>query len=244
MFGKVNLEEELKALREKESEAMQESIMDSVHQLLQRDDKLDDTIRNMLCCRKNQDPDLVDESLLNEERIFTTSQIRKICVDYRLRFLDSKHFRDEIPYKAISKIKQLEKDTGVLPTKFKIVAPATLFELIDRDKDPLLFWDIGNGKYYLVHKWGKDINAFRKFLVYPFRTFKSITVTIFTVNFVIAMAIPTEMIDSGSTFWSSFPLRMVFFFYILIATCAMTTLVMFAKVKNLNDMDWDNKYFK
>lgn len=244
MFGKINLEEELKALRDNESEAMQKTIMDSVHQLLERDDKLDDVVREMLCCRKNQEPDIVDESLLNEEQIFTLSQIRKICVDYRLRFLDSKYFRDELPYEAISKIKQLHKDTGVLPTKFKIVAPATLFELIDRDKDPLLFWDLGNNKYYLIHKWGRDISAFRKILVYPFRNFKNITITIFAVNFLIAMAIPTDVIDSGSTFWSSFPLRMVFFFYILIATCALTTLVMFMKVKNLNDMDWDNRYFR
>ena len=50
-----------------------------------------------------------DFDQLKTERIFHLDQIRKVCIDYRLRFLDIKYFKGNIPFEAIQKITLLEK---------------------------------------------------------------------------------------------------------------------------------------
>jgi len=47
---------------------------------------------------------------LNNENIFHINTIKSTCIDYRLRFLDIKYFKGEIPLEAIEKIKQMEID--------------------------------------------------------------------------------------------------------------------------------------
>ena len=51
-----------------------------------------------------------DFDRLETNRIFHLSQIRKVCIDYRLRFLDLKYFKGNVPAEGIEKITQLEKD--------------------------------------------------------------------------------------------------------------------------------------
>lgn len=62
---------------------------------------------------------------------------------------------------------------GATPrAKFCIAAPATSFKLQDRPIDPLLFCELGDGQFYLVHKWGNDLSVFRrahKFLTVGYR---------------------------------------------------------------------------
>ena len=59
--------------------------------------------------------------LLETNNIFHVSQIKTICIDYRLRFLDSELFKNEIPAEAISKIRDLEKNHVTKLEGFKIV---------------------------------------------------------------------------------------------------------------------------
>lgn len=51
---------------------------------------------------------------------------------------------------------------GTPRAKFCIAAPATSFELQDRPIDPLLFCELGDGQFYLVHKWGNDLSVWRR----------------------------------------------------------------------------------
>ena len=50
-----------------------------------------------------------------------------------------------------------------LDIKIKMMAPSKLFELENYD-DPLMFVNLGNNYYYLIHKWGNDMSFFRKIL--------------------------------------------------------------------------------
>jgi hypothetical protein len=43
-----------------------------------------------------------------------------------------------------------------------IVAPHSSFKLEERPKDPLFFYKINDEYYYLIHKWGNDLNIFRR----------------------------------------------------------------------------------
>lgn len=45
-----------------------------------------------------------------------------------------------------------------------IMAPASSFKLQERPKDPLFFYKINEEYYYLIHKWGNDLNIFRRLL--------------------------------------------------------------------------------
>ena len=47
--------------------------------------------------------------LLETKNIYHINCIKSICIDYRLRFLDTKYFKNEFPLEAIQKIKYLEK---------------------------------------------------------------------------------------------------------------------------------------
>ena len=45
-----------------------------------------------------------DLDLLNKQKIFHLDHIKKICIDYRLRFLDIKYFKNDLPNDAIKEI--------------------------------------------------------------------------------------------------------------------------------------------
>ena len=83
-------------------------------------------------------------------------QIREVCIQYRLRFLDIKYFKNDLPESAHQAIQDIETNHGTVLADFKVMAPSVLFRL-ERKDDPLLFVPMGNNYYYLVHKWGNDI---------------------------------------------------------------------------------------
>ena len=98
---------------------------------------------------------------LERDRIFHVQDIKKTCIDYRLRFLDSRYFKNKIPQAAFDEINRLNSLHNTRLGGYKIMAPSKLFKLKDYD-DPLLFAPIGNGYYYLIHKWGKRPSPLQK----------------------------------------------------------------------------------
>ena len=102
--------------------------------------------------RSNQNYNQFDFDQLETNRIFHRDAIKKICIDYRLRFLNLSYFKSDVPVEAIERIKALEKSHKTEVKHMKIVAPSKLFRLKNAD-DPLLFVPIGNDYYYLIHKW-------------------------------------------------------------------------------------------
>src|SRR5210317_754787 len=106
--------------------------------------------------------------LLDTSRIYHLDQIRNICIDYRLRFLDLSYFRPQMPQEAKNAIAELEGSHNTHLDGMKILAPSRLFKLEDKD-DPLLFVPMGNNYFYLIHKWGNDLHPLRKWLVWPFK---------------------------------------------------------------------------
>lgn len=184
----------------------------------------------------------LDLQKLDPKRIYGVDEIKKVCVDYRLRFLDAKYFKGEIPYEAIAKVKRLQKDQNQEITGFKIIAPAPMFRLQEKDKDPLLFVNLGNGLYYLIHKWGGEISAWRKALVYPFRSFESLFKSIVALAFIIAMSVPSEVM-MGPKDTTSMHIRVIFFFYLFLAFSGLTALYGFSRMKNFSVALWKSKYF-
>lgn len=174
---------------------------------------------------------------LASEKIFHIEEIKKICIDYRLRFLDSKLFKGAIPEEAISKVRLLEKEHQTELTDFKILAPSKMFKLKDKD-DPMLFVRIGNGYFYLIHKWGTDLHPLRKLLMWPFKNIVYLTLFILLLSYFLTLMIPGGLF-SKSTSVGKFALL---FFFMFKSIAAVVIFYGFAKGKNFNNAIWNSRY--
>ena len=56
-----------------------------------------------------QSPNNFDFDKLESHKIFHLDQIKQVCINYRLRFLDLIYFKGNIPKEGVEKITQLEK---------------------------------------------------------------------------------------------------------------------------------------
>jgi len=208
-----------------------DSIMDEVQGILEQEEKQDRKIADAIA---GDDSNLqIDESKLAEEHIFTIDQIEKLCIKYRLRFLDSKHFKGEIPYEAIHKVKALEKELQTDLKGFKIIAPKELFRLTDKDSDPILMLPLKNNRYYFIHKWGGEISALRALLAFPMRNFMSMFWFLAAVAVLFSWVVPTPS-------WDVFIFLVVHSF---IAICGMACMLIFTMRENFSNAEWNSKYF-
>jgi len=237
MLGRTNIEQKLQQTRNKS--ISESDILDQVRSILAEDDlKEDAIIARMKSPQKATPRNSFDFDLLDANHIYHVDQIRDICVDYRLRFLDTRYFKNEIPQEALNKIKQLEKDHNTTLRGFKIVAPSKMFKLENAD-DPLLFAPIGNGYFYLIHKWGNDLNAFRKLWAWPFKSFENLIVCTVLVSLLAAYAVPNGIFSkdtSGVQF-------VLIFFFTFKSIASMVLYYSFAAGKNFNTAIWNSKYF-
>lgn len=176
---------------------------------------------------------------LDSEAVFHISHIERICVTYRLRFLDTKYFKGTYPDAVVKKIQYLEKIHETLLDGFKIIAPSKLFRL-DKADDPLLFAPIGNGYYYLIHKWGTDLHPLRKIKYWSIKNVENLGITIFVAS--LLLTILTKDIILGDHYHTGH-FFMLFLFYIK-GVLGMLFLVGASSGKNFSQYSWLSKYDK
>lgn len=117
---------------------------------------------------------------LDLSRVFSSDEIKDLCFTYKLRCLNIDKYRGNVDPMLPSKINEFQKmyessgtNRRMNHSSFIIVAPKESFELKEHPVDPLLFYPIGDGFYYLVHKWGNDISIARWFKGLKFRSYWS-----------------------------------------------------------------------
>ena len=225
-------------LKERNRAVTEDALMADVRALLDRDEKQREAIRQRLEREDTLSQNHFVFDLLETDRIFHLSHIKKICVDYRLRFLDSHLFRGGVPEEAVSKIKQLEKEHDTQLSGFRIAAPSKLFHLRNYD-DPLLFAPIGNGYYYLVHKWGNDMSAWRKWQVLPVKNFGNFLVLMIAVSILFSL-FALKFLFTG-THTNQFLL--LTFLFTFKSVCGIALYYCFWKGKNFNNAIWDSEYY-
>lgn len=240
MMKGLNLEKVLEREKRHSEKKKEDEVLAGFRQLLKDDDAQDELVLVNIFGSGGSIARLKARSL-DPGRIYSLQQIRKICINYRLRFLDSVHYKGEIPYEAISHIKSLQRNQDIELKDFKIVAPAHMFNLRYKDKDPLLFVPLGNDRFYLVHKWGSDLHPLRRLLVFPFRNFPSLLTCVLLLAFIIMISLPDAvyMVPEGH---SSLGVRGIFFFYLFFAFSGLTALYGFSRMKNFNSVLWNSKY--
>ena len=59
---------------------------------------------------------------INSDRIFHISDIKKICIDYRLRFLDFELFKGKVPDEAYKNLKSFYSDHKKIKREIKMLS--------------------------------------------------------------------------------------------------------------------------
>ncbi len=236
MLSKTNIELKLEQLRNKR--IPEEAILDEVAQIFSENDIKRNTIKETLKKENSTKHNSFNFDKLESYRIYHISDIQKLCVDYRLRFLDSRFFKGTIPEEAISKIRQLENEHDTSLKNFKIIAPAKLLKLENAD-DPLLFAAMGNDYFYLIHKWGNDLHPLRKALMWPYKTIENLVLTVFFISLVLTAITPIHLFSTGPTTQEYLLLFLFMFKWI----GGMVLFYGFAKGKNFNTAIWNSKYY-
>ncbi|AWX46333.1 hypothetical protein HME9304_03366 [Flagellimonas maritima] len=236
IFKNTDIERELHLIKKKSNKELQ--VLKEVQRILEKDNAKDSTIKENLKTKKKIHNNDFDFNLLETDRIYHLDQIKDICINYRLRFLDSRYFKGKIPQSAITKIKELESVHDLEIKGFKIMAPSKLFKLEDKD-DPLLFAPIGNGYFYLIHKWGNDLHPFRKLLVWPFKSIVNLSLFVFLISYFATLIIPEGLFskeNSTAEFW-------IIYFFMFKCIASVVIFYGFALGKNFNPAIWNSKYF-
>lgn len=189
MFGLINLEEEL-IKENKENPGYQNLLADEARKIL-ADNSKDDLkiLKDMGISENFEEGSEINfiKSSLDHSRIFTEDQIKNVCIKYNLRFLPIGMYKGTIDSVLPQKIKEFETLIEATPTKYDvfnyktnigitykrsgyfICAPKESFKLEEKPVDPLLFYPLSNGLYYLNHKWGTDISFTRLITSFPKR---------------------------------------------------------------------------
>tara|TARA_R110002020_G_scaffold327612_2_gene543545 strand:+ start:485 stop:1207 length:723 start_codon:yes stop_codon:yes gene_type:complete len=228
-----------KLLRERQRRLGEVEILKQVAQILQNDTNHEERILETLNLPNNGNTNNFDVDLLESERIFHKDEIKKICINYRLRFLDTKYFKGPFPQETINKIKQVERQHEISLKGFKIIAPSKMFVLRKAD-DPLLFAPISNDYYYLVDKWGKDLHPLRKWMMWPFKSFENLVFTVLLSSIVATMLVPDGLFTKKQTLSQD----IMVFFFIFKSIAAIVIFYGFALGKNFNTAIWQSKFDK
>ncbi len=235
LVNTTNLEVALRLERKKSKS--ENTILDDVKDFLLENEQERNLVKNQLKSESSTKSNQFEFDLLETDEIFHISTIKNVCIDYRLRFLESHFFKNTIPEEAISKITNLEKSHNTKLNGFMIVAPSKAFNLVSYD-DPLLFAPIGNNYYYLIHKWGNDMTPFRKIMVRPVRNLYTFFIASIVISALFTLAVPSNNLSK------SVPLAPVIIFLFTFKSIVAVFLYYFFLVgKNFNEEIWNRKYY-
>jgi hypothetical protein len=235
LINRRNLEKEL--LSERKSAQSNEDFMALVHEIFETNSQHRQEIDANLASKSSTNDNKFELDLLETDKIFHIDQIKKICIDYRFRFLGSHLFKSEIPEEARTKIKDFELAHDTKLSGFKIAAPSKLFHLKNYD-DPLLFVPLGNDYYYLIHKWGNDVNAFRKISMRPLKNLGSFTFALIVLSLLITAITPDNILGKSNGFF-----QMIVFLFTLKSLMGLALYYAFWQGKNFNEQIWNQEYY-
>lgn len=222
----------------RDQQIAQEDLLEQVRTVLQVEQEKEARILERLQEGSSGVGNSLNTDLLDYSRIFHTSHIKAICIRYRLRFLDTKYFKADLPEQALLEIKKLEKLHETTLRGFRIIAPSKHFKLENAD-DPILLAPLGNGYYYLIHKWGNELHPLRKLLMWPLRNAENLVMFTFLFSFVLTFVI-RELFFFRYQATSEFIMLYMFTFK------AMAGFIIFYGIalgKNFSAAIWRSKYY-
>lgn len=237
LLKRTNIHDKL--LRERNKNVEEKDILAQVHQIFKDDRLRENDILNTLTGKVEAGYNEFNFDLLETDRIFHIEQIKDICITYRLRFLDTKYFKGKYPQQALDNIKYLENKHNTELDGYKIIAPSKMF-VLEKADDPLLFAPMGNGYYYLIHKWGNDLNPFRKQWAWFFKSIENLIVGTILISLIATLLTPDGLFTKNQNFGQD----IMVFFFMFKSIGAVVLFYAFALGKNFNKSIWNSKYDK
>lgn len=239
MFPSVDLEKQL--IKEKKN--INSNVLDIASNILLSDLNQEQKIKKNL----EKSNGIGTNSIMNLDinKVFSIKEIKKVAINYRLRFLPSKYAKKIIPKEAIFKIKKLEKENNIEIKEFYILAPSEAFDLEDVNKDPLLFIPLENNKYLLVHKWGNDLSWLKKIFAFPLRNIETMLFSIGIFSLLITLVTPTWLIlNSAEIDMGYFGYhRAAWLVYSYILILSITTFICFSQGIYPSTYQWNKKTY-
>lgn len=244
LFDGVNLQDELD---KEEKGATEASLINAVNEILVDSVKRDRQLVDRLYGNSISSNSSHSISIPDTDRVYSEETIQAVCTKFRLRFLGTKLFKGEIPYEALQKIRNFESEHGTEASAFKIMAPANRFRLKDSTSDPLLFADLGNGSYHLLHQWGNDLAWYKKLTFFPLRNMYTLAITALLIGFFLALLVPAKSLLSDSIGTISIA-RIVYFkffaSFILAGLVFVTGLIIgIVSIRDFSENVWNSRFF-
>jgi len=231
---RINLKQELLVARKLDSEA---AVLQAVSAILAEHEARRGVVLDALHGGNSDDSNHFNIDLLESDRIFSIETIRKVCIDYRLRFLESSRFKNGFPEEALIQIRLLEELHQTRLGHFMIMAPTNAFRLDNYD-DPLLFVPLGNDYYYLVHQWGNEINAWRKWKVLPVRNLGWFTVFCLLISLAVTLIVPVNQLGEKVPMAS-----LIIFLFLFKSVFAVAMYGFFMRGRSFSSTMWNSRFY-
>ncbi len=244
IFGPVNIREEL--IRERElHERKEHLLLSEALGLLKRGAKRDKEVLDRLKTPNYETSQPLSLLKYDASRLFSVEDIHEICTRYRLRFLESSSFKNDFPQDVLIEINLFEKENDLQIEKFRMIAPPDMFRLEDRcKKDPLLFAQVNEETFYLIHQWGTDLAWYRRLLVWPLQNIYSFAYTLLALSVVLASIAPIDwLIRNETNAEQIIYYRIAFFIHTLIFLVGFGLFLGLTFRKNFSVNEWDNPCF-
>jgi hypothetical protein len=177
----------------------QQQLVQEVADILGDEQKKDDVLSAVVLSSHGEHVNRI--ARLDPDRVFSEKDLRRICVIYRLRFLDAGCFKGKLPPKALYELRRLDARSKDPLKGFKILAPAVRFRRSGSAADPMLFVSVGPSLYYLVYKWGKNLSPWRALSVWPLRSAWNLGATVLLLAVLISLFLPNQLVGYTGTAW-------------------------------------------
>jgi hypothetical protein len=237
MLKSINIEQSLQ--QEKSKNSTEDMLLEEANRILLKN-RLNE--KNILDNLKfyNSSFEFLDDDEVDARNLFTPQQIKKICIKYRLRFLPSQHYSGDIPYEALLKIKNLNKEFRKEIKHFKILSADSFFTDSNSNQQSLLFAQTLQGNYYLLHTWGLSYNRSRLIKYFPARSFETLLSIFLFLSVVETALLPNSLLstDIHAGYFSMY--RVAALFHLLILQCGLGVLYLMAAHFTFSANNWDS----
>jgi len=219
----------------------QQQVLQEVQDVLDAEQKKDDVLSAVVLSSQGDHVNRIER--LDPYRVFSEEDIRRLCVAYRLRFLDAGRFKGPLPPRALYELRRLELRSAAPLKGFKVMAPASRFKRCGSDTDPFLFVAVGPQHYYLVHRWGSHASPWRAMLAWPWRGPVELGTTVLLLALIAAGAMPNRILgaDPEGSWWGAH--RLLAVLWTTVAFVSITVFTWFAFFGKFSRQAWRDHRF-
>ena len=237
MLEAINIKKQL--IKARNNSLKEQDVLAWVKTVFEELDSERNHIKNSLKNANESLSNTFNINAIDPQSVFHINEIKKICVNYRLRFLSTSLFKGDYPEEALSEIRHLEKVHNTQLKGFKIMAPSRLFKLKETD-DPLLFAPLGNGYYYLIHQWGNDLHPLRKLKFWPVKNIENMCISVFLLSLLCTLL--TQSIFFREHVSVVYGIMLFMFYLKGLISCVLFLGI--ASGKNFSEYSWKSPYNK